>query len=73
MKQLAAVMEVRMPEPCGPVVRTSHRLPAHARMPRLNSRRPAFLLSGSTAVAWKGCANSSRRPASFHSAGRTKR
>src|SRR5262249_23927166 len=50
MKQLAAVIEVRMPEPCGPVVRTSHRSLAQDRMPRLNSRRPVFLVNGSAAV-----------------------
>ena len=42
-------------------------------MPRLNSRRPGFLLIGSIATAWNRGGNSSRRPASFHSAGRTKR
>src|SRR5215475_11759876 len=51
MKQFAAVIDVRMPEPCGPVVRTSQWSCAQERIPRLNSRRLTFLLSGSAAVA----------------------
>src|SRR5262249_18515182 len=67
IRQLPATIEERMPEPCGPVVRTSHPPSPWRRTPRLNSRRPVFFRIGSIARACHGSGKRRWRPASLKS------
>ena len=73
MRQLAATIDERMPEPWGPVVDTSKPRSVNRRTPRLNSRRPSRFRIGSSAVAVTHSGSSRARPPSFQRVGRTKR
>src|SRR5262249_51682290 len=65
IRQLPAVIEDRIPEPCGPVGRASQPPVFQCTPPRLNSPPPFFLLSASTATASAISGKRRRRPASL--------
>src|SRR5262249_49464764 len=62
IRQLPATIELRMPEPWGPVVRTYQAPSRCSRMPRLNSRRPVRFRMGSAARASHVSGKIWRRP-----------
>jgi hypothetical protein len=73
MKQLASLIDFRIPEPCSPVGRTASWPSApRVRMPRWNSVRPGAFLRRAVHVAVKvGTGSTGFAPISTSSASRT--